>query len=816
MKSNKSIFIILLMVLSVSFIGLTEEQVITPQELEGKTLAHIYMMRNEIFAQRGRPFKTYELNNYFRSQDWYQIGVNEDGTVTYSDNRLTEIDRKNIEALLEKEKELLQQNFIEIDGKKKINTDNIINLWQFGELASEDLERLSQFGFTIFPCRYPNPEGEGMEWAPAPYEQFFWLYENNNYYGVANFITTDAILQLYHIFFDFTLRNLESEKLFPVVKELTNQMLELSKSLFEKAENKDVQHAALRNIAYFAVPQFFLTESERSYPHDIQTIIQSEIDKSTGAVGRENSEIFNPDFNPDIKHDMDYSQFIIRGHYTRSEELKRYFMALMWYGQNYFLADQQTDLLQSLIITKQLFDNSYNHLKLIELWETIYEPTVFYVGLSDDLGPQEYKIILDTVYGKNINFEDLSDPIKLAEAQKIAEEMYSKKKRIKTELYLIPSTAQFRFMGQRYIPDSEILQRLTKWTDTVPRIPLRPFPKGLDVMAVLGSRLATKIALEEHQIEGNIWKEYPENLEKLTVEFSQLTSNDWKTNLYYNWLFCLKSLLQLKSGYDYPFYMRNQAWEKKNLITSLASWSQLRHDVILYGSPSGAEKGGWEEWIPDPPKCQVEANPEFFGRMLELLIHSRDGLQQRDLLTKPMQEKFEKFIDLVEFLYQISLKEVTNQPVTNEEHEKLYTFGALLENLTISVMTDDESISNWFEIQSDTDKNVAVIADIHTAQIEVEENGQKIEKNLALEVGVGPVYEIYVVTEVDGYLKLTRGATFSYFEFLHPADDRLTDEKWQAMLKAGSNPPPPIWTQGFFSSKYPPEIPRLDYIYYFD
>ena len=128
MKSNKSIFIILLMVLSVSFIGLTEEQVITPQELEGKTLAQIYMMRNEIFAQRGRPFKTYELNNYFRSQDWYQIGVNEDGTVTYSDDRLTEIDRKNIEALLEKEKELLQQNFIEIDGKKKINTDNIINL----------------------------------------------------------------------------------------------------------------------------------------------------------------------------------------------------------------------------------------------------------------------------------------------------------------------------------------------------------------------------------------------------------------------------------------------------------------------------------------------------------------------------------------------------------------------------------------------------------------------------------------------------------------------------------------------------------------
>lgn len=127
-------------------------------------------------------------------------------------------------------------------------------------------------------------------------------------------------------------------------------------------------------------------------------------------------------------------------------------------------------------------------------------------------------------------------------------------------------------------------------------------------------------------------------------------------------------------------------------------------------------------------QSQVEANPEFFGRMLELLTHSRDGLQQRDLLTKPMQEKFGKFIDLVDFLHKVSLKEVTNQPITTDEHEKLYTFGALLENLTISVMTDDESISNWFEIQSDTDKNVAVIADIHTLKSKSKKMAKKLRK----------------------------------------------------------------------------------------
>ena len=816
MNIKRYFLTVLLMVILTSTVGWAAEHLITPQELEGKTLQEIYMMRNEIYARRGRPFKTYELNNYFRSQSWYKIGVQEDGTVTYSDVLLTETDRKNVETLLRKEKELLQQNYIEINGEKRINVNNIINTWQFGQFSQDDLENLSKYGFVVFPCRYPDKSQEAVDYRPAPYEQFFWLYEDNNYHGVANFITTDAILQLYHIFFDFTLRNLEAQKLFPVVGELTSGMLTASQKLYQESNNPDIKPAAMRNLAYFAVPHYFITQEKGTYPADIQPIIQAEIEKSEGKVGRENSQIFNPNYDPGIKHDMDYSQFIIRGHYTRSEVLKNYFMAMMWYGQNYFLADQQYDFLQSLIITKQLYENSYQDQKLISLWETIYEPTVFYVGLSDDLGPQEYKIILDNVYGNPVSYDDLTDPDKLAAAKKMADEMFDKKKRIKTELYLIPSTTQFRFMGQRYIPDSEILQRLTKWTDTVPRIPLRPFPKGLDVIAVLGSRLATQIALEEHQQQGNVWKEYPENLEKLIQEFSQLTPDGWKTNLYYNWLYCLKSLLELKEGYDYPFFMKNQAWEKKSLITSLASWSQLRHDIILYGSPSGAEKGGWEEWIPDPPKCQVEANPEFFARMLELLTHSRDGLQQRNLLTGQMKEKFDKFIDLVDFLQKIALKEVMHQPITNQEHEKLYTFGALLENLTISVMTDDENIALWFEIQSDTDKNVAVIADVHSARIEVEKDGQKVEEDLVLETGVGPVYEIYVVTEIGGYLKLTRGAVFSYFEFLHPADDRLTDEKWQTMLKEGTNPPPPAWTTRFFSPQFPPDIPRLEYIYYFD
>ncbi|MEI6157975.1 MAG: DUF3160 domain-containing protein, partial [Atribacterota bacterium] len=227
MKKGFLFFILVCLLLAVPFTCLGEVKKIDPSKLEGKTLEELYMMRMETYARHGRPFKTYELNNYFRSQNWYQIAINDNGESTYSDNILSEVEKQNIETITMKEKELLKQNYLTVNGEKRINVNNIINTWQFAPFSSEDLEMFSKNGFLVYPAAYPPSKEDLNEYNPIPYEQFFWLYEENNYRGVANFITSDAILQLYHIFFDFTLRNMESEKLFPVVKDLTSVMLSL-------------------------------------------------------------------------------------------------------------------------------------------------------------------------------------------------------------------------------------------------------------------------------------------------------------------------------------------------------------------------------------------------------------------------------------------------------------------------------------------------------------------------------------------------------------------------------------------------------------
>jgi len=66
---------------------------------------------------------------------------------------------------------------------------------------------------------------------------------------------------------------------------------------------------------------------------------------------------------------------------------------------------------------------------------------------------------------------------------------------------------------------------------------------------------------------------------------------------------------------------------------------------------------------------------------------------------------------------------------------------------------------------------------------------------------VGHAFEIFVIAPIEGKLYLTRGAVFSYYEFLQPMADRLTDERWQEMLKQKKAPAQPEWAKSFTAPK---------------
>ena len=447
----------------------------------------------------------------------------------------------------------------------------------------------------------------------------------------------------------------------------------------------------------------------------------------------------------------------------------------MWYGQApfplYKVENKERNLeqtIQALLITYSILNNEES----LKDWESIYEATNFFVGNSDDLSLYDYIDLLLKVYGDKPNVNSFTDSDKLDKLYKVAEQLPEPKIKAKYSSVTTPTGKQFRFMGQRYVVDADIIQELTE--------PItRPIPSGLDVMGVLGSERAKAIQLAKE--ENQYWDEYPDKFESLIKKFSKLTEKEWQSNMYQGWMWTLKGLnRQYKEGY--PSFMTNEAWIDKDLNTALGSWSELKHDTILYGKQSGAEMGGGDL----PQLGYVEPNIEVYERLLWLTRYSKENLKARKLSIDGIDEKLIRFEELLEFLINCSIKELNNQVLTEDEYIQIAIYGGTLENLTSSFAGDG---LRWFEITSETDKNMAIIADFHTiAPNQFSEGGY-------MEAGVGPAYEIYVVVPIDGKLYLTRGAVFSYHEFI--SNERLTDEKWQQLIKEGNKPPMPEWTNSF-------------------
>lgn len=636
--------------------------------------------------------------------------------------------------------------------KVKSDLSNIENLRQFGHFTSEQKKMLAQNSFVV---------------TSSDEEQLFYIYENNQYLHLPSFVTADSVLQVYHVFFDYSLRTLESQSLLEILEKLTSNMLKKSIYLYNTIKNPEVRDIALKNIAYFTVAQMAL-EKDSGYdvPQEARKLAEDEYKLITANNGFERSCIF--------PYKLDYSQFIPRGHYTRSKDLERYFRAMMWYGLAPFplystINERNVEqTVQALLITYSVFLNMDNTSD-IELWEKIYDPTVFYVGRTDDLSIYNYKDLLVNVYGTSPDLDSLMDREKIDQLYMLAEKLPEPGINAKWTSVDTPSGKQFRFMGQRYIPDSEILQELVE--------PIkRPMPSGLDVAGILGSQRAYDLLVNRYRVNEK-WDEYPDAFEKLEDKFSKIPEEKWRSNMYYGWLWTLKSLLPA-FGDGYPTFMTNMAWVDKSLNTALGSWAELRHDTILYGKQSGAECGDAEE--PPVVKSYVEPNIELYNKLFWLTCYSRENLKAMKILPEDMETRMQRFEELLQFLITCSVKELRNEELTREEYNMLLIYGGTLEFLTSSMV---EGNARWFEITSDTDKNMAVIADVHTVP------------GWYLEAGVGPAAQIFVVVPIGGKLYLTRGAVFSYYEFV--SDKRLTDEEWQVKLKEGKQPPRPEWVNSF-------------------
>jgi len=683
-----------------------------------------------------------------------------------------------------------------------LEADRIQNWSEFTQeipLGPADVELLERNGFVVIP-------GDRDEYMHRVYET---LEER-----VPVYVTPDSVLHLYHVQFAESLKGIETEYFFDDLWQLSASLVDASLAQHGSLEDPLLREAALRNAAYFAVglrllepgadqlasyhkpdDRLFTREESKRYSADPPDLagagetVGRELNLIGDAAGRSKSPLFG--------YALDYSLFAPRGHYTQSEKLKNYFQAMVWYGTPTFPIlheNERTERLmaaQSVLMSDALLADD----RLRERWDRIYAVTSFYVGESDDLGPYEYRAAYGAATGADAyDLNLLADPavhdaLRIELAKLPAPRIYGGIGHCEITLPWTAEKAEgclenskgFRLMGQRFIPDSYVFSNLVgmeyagtgePFTVVSTELgPIRGFPSSLDIMhVVLGSERALGILREQGDAR---YEGYDLVSSELRAEFASLDTAHWSQNLYWGWLHSLQALLgPYQEGY--PTFMGTAAWQDKSISTAAASWSELRHDTILYAKQSSG--GGITSAPPPPPPVTgyVEPAPEFYSRMHQLAVQTRDGLDGFGLLDEGARANHDSMISTFERLHDISLRELANEYLTEEDYDFIDNFSdAMLKPLRGMDLKNTRT---------------TLVADVHT-----EPNTGQV-----LEVATGYVDLMIVAYALpEGQIVLGAGPVFSYYEFKHLMGERLTDEAWRQMLASDGAPPRPAWTAGF-------------------
>jgi hypothetical protein len=189
---------------------------------------------------------------------------------------------------------------------------------------------------------------------PGQFKEFYQVYETARYGPDPTFVTTDAIYHVYHLIFDKMLRDLERDYFIATLNKLTSTMLEATYQQYQSLVGTPLEVQALRNVAFFAVAAQLL-ELPDPVPPEAAELVNAELAFINSAGGPQISPIWDrADLPDDKKLIEDYSQYIPRGHYTRSEELKKYFRTMMWYGRLTYRLRDDFETQRALLLTQAL------------------------------------------------------------------------------------------------------------------------------------------------------------------------------------------------------------------------------------------------------------------------------------------------------------------------------------------------------------------------------------------------------------------------------------------------------------------------------
>lgn len=518
---------------------------------------------------------------------------------------------------------------------------------------------------------------------------FFQLWYND----LPVFVTTDAILHAWHRTYQLMLQELEETLLYDGVREVLEGMTDQLPGTRDLVGTGVLRDSVL-DADYFLTIARSLLGGGGQLPSSLG---QDARVAATLADVRQQKLKQVDDFMGHCRV-VDFSQFQVRGHYTQTPVLGAYFQTMMWLGRidvpvaggpfERCAGDPRMASPRELglaLVLHRLLEESGAYPK----WEMVDRVIESFVGWNDTM---DFPQLRGLLAGAGIRtLADVPDLATLERIQKLILDGDLGLQNIRSDTFFTPFNAEvpavlprsFTVFGQRFVPDSWAFSQTVfdaiRWTEngTVQSVQRR-VPSALDAaFAVLGNNQVVPLIVDRigrnnpstpptHADQFRDGLPYQHNLAAVRSVIDEQQPEAWDRSIAMGWLGALRALSPPTTSPAYPEAMRTAAWAMRNLNTQLASWTQYRHDTILYAKQSYTS-------VPlcFYPKGFVEPRPEFWRRLGSLAERSADLL---DSLEYPDR--------IASFPY------VTPQVIQSNQVAHLRRFTATME--TLAVMSDKE------------------------------------------------------------------------------------------------------------------------------
>ena len=570
---------------------------------------------------------------------------------------------------------------------------------------------------------------------------FFALYETNRREGLPNYITEDFLARAYAMLVEDAVTLFERERALPAMRELAPLVRQ---GIGETTEPERIAQN------FLAVLEALLEGAAAGRGSPDPGAVAQEVAAVEAAAGMARSAL--------MRQRIDYSQFRVRGKYTRTAELGRYFRAVRYAGTvlfpllhsraTGFSADDADALTGAAVLISGAVAGDA---RAAELYARASEPLDYLFGGPDSMTVAEYQgraprdgpelrvggaalpRLRLGLFAAGARPRVLGAPVELS--------------KLEPGVRAADALAGWQFLPARLTPESAAFQELvfdrvggfegsgTPFTmGMIAGRPAKAFPSVLELAALLGSAEAALRLRTGGETEYAGYEQARERAARAMELPSGLASEHFA--VLRDWLGTAREGAA-------------RAVPARRLNTALGFWTLQRHGAILHARQSYTPVGKGLSFRRDPERSQAWIEPA--GSLYRDLARLA-----REVSRRTGFEPLARYADLAGRCAELSAQALAGKAFEPEGAAFLNSLDARLRQLTGRA---DEPVAADFH----TDGNSGLVAQVALGSPQV----------TAIELPGGAV---------------ARGGLFRVHQFKQPLEERLDDGAWSRKVARGEAP----------------------------